>query len=70
MTTTAGERNPPVLSTAVEAWRYAFAGFSRMPILFGTAMLAVFVLNALTLPFAPGPKKRTRPPASSFSVLR
>lgn len=57
MTTTAGERNPPVLSTAVEAWRYAFAGFSCMPILFGTAMLAVFVLNALTLPFAPGPKE-------------
>ncbi len=57
MATMASEQNPPVFGTAVEAWRYAFAGFSRMPILFGSAMLAVFVLNAATLPLAPAPNE-------------
>jgi hypothetical protein len=45
---------PSVLGSALTAWRDAFAAATRMPVLFGIAILAVIVLSVLSLPFVPG----------------
>lgn len=48
---------PAIFETAWQAWRYAFAAFSRMPLVLGVAMLALLALNAATLPLMPPPKQ-------------
>lgn len=49
--------NPRITETAMLGWRDAFAAFFRMPLVFGTAILAVLLLNVVTLPLMPPPKQ-------------
>jgi hypothetical protein len=56
----AASENPPIIDSAVQGWRYAFAALSRMPGVLGVGILVTLALNVATLPLMPsGPKEDT-----------
>jgi len=57
---------PSLVGSAVTAWRDAFDAAGRMPVPFGIAILAVLVLNALSLPFIPAKPEDPNGPGLQF----
>ena len=47
------DAKPAIIETAWQGWRYAFAAFSRMPLVLGAGMLLTLVVTLVTFPLMP-----------------